>query len=350
LPSVPRRSILFAFWDGEEKGLLGSKHWVSQPTIPLSQVKTTINLDMIGRLRKGRLLVYGTRTSYGLRRLVSEQNTSPDVWLDLTWEMKADSDHYTFYERGIPTLMLHTDLHGEYHRPQDDAHMINPAGMEQLNRFLFNLAFELADGSRQFPFRTAARRESTDGRRALDQAVAPRPPRLGVRWKDETPQGRGVVISEVFRGSAGEAAGLRVGDRIVQFAGAPVESDSRLRRAVAISPSAVTAQIEREGEEQPLDIELRLSGAPVRLGVTWREDRAEPGTIIITSVAGGSPAQQVGVQPGDRIYQINSQDFANGEAFRHLATTLPGPLELVLERHGRLRTLSADVPETAAAE
>jgi C-terminal processing protease CtpA/Prc len=347
LPSAPRRSVLFAFWDGEEKGLLGSKHWAAQPTVPLSQVQTTINLDMIGRLRKGRLLVYGTRTSYGLRRLVSEQNTSPDLWLDINWEMKADSDHHTFYERNIPTLMLHTDLHDDYHRPHDDAHKVNAAGMEQLNRLLFNVAAELADGSRQFPFRAAVRRESLDVRRTLEQPVAPRPPRLGVRWKDETASSGGVVVSEVFRNSAAEAAGLKVADRLVEFGGAPVESDAQLRRAVATSASTVTAKVERSGEEQPLEIKIQLAGSPVRLGVTWREDRAEPGTVIVTSVAAGSPAGQAGVRPGDRIYQINSQDFSDGESFRVLATTLPGPLELVLERQGRLRTVNADVPEAS---
>jgi hypothetical protein len=350
LPSRPRRSILFAFWDGEEKGLLGSKHWAAQPTLPLSQVKTTINLDMIGRLRSNRLLFYGTRTGYGLRRLASEQNTSPDLRLDMNWEMKADSDHYTFYERGIPTLMLHTDLHDDYHRPHDDAHKINVAGMEQVNRFLFSLAFELADGPRRFVFREAARRESADGRRTLEQALAPRPPRLGVRWKDETAEGRGVVLREVFRRSAAEAAGLRVGDRIVEFGGAPVESDSQLRRVVATSASPVIAKVERTSEESPREVTIQLAGSPVRLGVTWREDRAESGTLIVTSVAGGSPAEQAGVRPGDRIYQINGQDFADGEAFRLLATTLPGPLELVVERQGRVRTVTADVPKIAAAE
>jgi hypothetical protein len=348
LPTPPRRSIVFAFWDGEEKGLLGSKHWAASPTIPLSQIKATINLDMIGRLRNGRLLVYGTRTSYGLRRLVCEQNSSPALWLDINWEMKADSDHYTFYERGIPTLMLHTDLHGDYHRPHDDSHKINIPGLEELDRLLFNVVFELADGPRQFAFRTAARGESVDMRRTLERPLAPRPPRLGVRWADETAEGGGVVLTEVFRGSAAETAGLRVDDRITDFAGATIESDAQLRRLVAVSASPVTAKIERPGEESPREVIIRLAGSPVRLGVTWREDAAEPSTVIVTSVAGGSPAQQAGVRPGDRIYQINGRDFATGEAFRTLAMTLPGPLTLLLERQGRMGAVQADVPEVAA--
>ncbi len=57
----PRRTLLFALWDGEEKGLLGSKHWVAQPTLPLERVKLMLNMDMIGRLRDNRLEIGGSR-------------------------------------------------------------------------------------------------------------------------------------------------------------------------------------------------------------------------------------------------------------------------------------------------
>jgi hypothetical protein len=347
LPQAPRRSILFAFWDGEEKGLLGSKHWVSYPTVPLAQIQMTVNLDMVGRLRKDRLLVYGTRTSYGLRRFISEQNRGANLWLDFTWEMKADSDHYTFFEAGIPTLMLHTDLHEDYHRPHDDAHKVNSQGLEKIDRLLLDLAMEAADGARQLPFRSASRREGVDEQRRLNQPIAPPPPRLGVRWKDETERGEGVVLSEIMHGSAAERAGLRTGDRIRQFAGARVESDAQLRRAVATAASTVVVSVQRNGQEAPLEVSIRLAGSPVRVGVTWREDRAEPGTVLVTSVASGSPADQAGVQTGDRVYQIGGQSFADSQAFRTLATTLPGPFELVLERGGRLRTVNVDVGDGA---
>ena len=61
LPQPPRRSLLFAFWDGEEQGLLGSKHWIAHPTVPLEHIRMTFNLDMIGRLRDNRLEIYGAR-------------------------------------------------------------------------------------------------------------------------------------------------------------------------------------------------------------------------------------------------------------------------------------------------
>ena len=62
LPEHPKRSVLFAFWDGEEQGLLGSKYWIKNPTVPLDHVAILLNMDMIGRLRKEKVEVYGTRT------------------------------------------------------------------------------------------------------------------------------------------------------------------------------------------------------------------------------------------------------------------------------------------------
>ena len=91
LPQPPRRSILFALWDGEEKGLLGSQHWLREPTVPLERVTLAINLDMVGRLGDRGLEIYGTRTSRGLRELVSRQNQGPLLSLRFPWQITDNS-------------------------------------------------------------------------------------------------------------------------------------------------------------------------------------------------------------------------------------------------------------------
>src|SRR3954470_6647214 len=68
-----RRTILFVFWDGEERGLVGSRYWLSHPTLPIDRVKLDITLDMVGRLREERLYLLGSRSGYGMRRLLSDQ-------------------------------------------------------------------------------------------------------------------------------------------------------------------------------------------------------------------------------------------------------------------------------------
>ena len=61
--------------------------------------------------------------------------------------------------------------------------------------------------------------------------------------------------------------------------------------------------------------------------------------MIVSQVAAGSAAAAAGLQVGDRIYRVGGRDFADDTAFARLARTLPGPLELLVERDGRLRTV-----------
>ena len=77
----------------------------------------------------------------------------------------------------------------------------------------------------------------------------------------------------------------------------------------------------------------------MRLGIAWRTDDAEPDTVIVSHVAAGSAAAAAGLRVGDRIYRVGGRDFADDAAFAQLARTLPGPLELLVERDGRLRTV-----------
>ena len=75
----------------------------------------------------------------------------------------------------------------------------------------------------------------------------------------------------------------------------------------------------------------------MRLGVSWREDEAEPGTILVSRVVAGSAAQAAGLLPGDRIYQVEGRDFRDGREFAELASTPAARLELLVERRGRIR-------------
>ena len=173
LGAAPRRTILFVLWDGEEKGLLGSRHWLSEPTVNLKQVAISVNIDMVGRLRNKRLEVSGSRTSWGFRKLASEQLGDEDLLLDFSWELKSNSDHWPFFERGIPILMLHTGLHEDYHRPSDDPEKLNREGMRQVARYLFRLTHALASADQIGGFRDASRRETPDAGRRLESVLPP---------------------------------------------------------------------------------------------------------------------------------------------------------------------------------
>ncbi|MEX0678382.1 MAG: M20/M25/M40 family metallo-hydrolase [Pirellulales bacterium] len=341
----PRRSILFAFWDAEEKGLLGSKFWIEHPTVPLDRVRVAINVDMIGRLSNSRVEVFGIRTTPGLRRLVSRQNDAA-LRLDFNWDVRPDSDHYTFFSHSVPFLMLHTGLHGDYHRPSDDAEKINGDGLKQVAQLMFCVLVELADTPDLGGFRSQSRYESRAAERDSRIVLRPPPGRLGIRWDEAAARSGNIVVTAVTPGSAADAAGLRPGDRLLAFAGREVHDPKQFRVTVLAAKNPVPVTIERPGADAPLDVTLELAGEPVRLGISWRTDVAEPRSVIVNRLTPGSPADLAGLRPGDRIYGICGREFTGSDDFRELATTLPVPLFLEVETSGRVRTVDVPQPDT----
>ncbi|HEY4260805.1 MAG TPA: M20/M25/M40 family metallo-hydrolase, partial [Schlesneria sp.] len=112
---APKRTLVFAFWDAEEMGLLGSMHWMKHPTHPLKSIRQVINIDMLGRLRDGKVIVVGWRSAPGLRNRLVRQNPKGDLLYHYEPKVIGDSDHYPFYVAGIPSLHLDTGKHDDYH-------------------------------------------------------------------------------------------------------------------------------------------------------------------------------------------------------------------------------------------
>ena len=340
-----RRSILIAFWDGEELGLLGSKHFIRNPVVPLKNIRAMINMDMVGRLREQKLTMFGSRTLIGSRRLVSEQNEGLPLLIDFSWEIKPNSDHHPFFSHGIPYLMPHTGLHDDYHRPRDDAHKINTDGIEQTTRLLFRVISILADKDVIGEFRQASRSESPRLRQQLERPLRPAPKRLGLSWNSSDNTDIGLEVRRVGYRSAAAAAGIRIGDRITEFDGVTVESDAAMRTAVFRAKRMTTATITRPGEEEPLTIPLKLAGEPMRLGLSWRLDDAEPNAAIVTRVVPGSPADAAGLKIMDRIYSVENENVADREQLVASFKASEFPVTLKIEREGNQQTITLGMEE-----
>lgn len=347
LPQPPRRTLLFAFWDGEEKGLLGSKHWISTPTLPLSQIKLVINADMIGRLRPEGVEVAGTRAARGLRQMLADANsatTASQLRLDFTWDMRADSDHQPFFAAGIPALMLHTGKHDDYHRPSDDANKLNYEGTQQLARLMLMLALRAAESDELPAFRIESRGETKDQQRLLEQPRPSPAPRLGITWNSQLSEQRIVEITEIVPQSPAAAAGFRIGDRIERFASYAVSDVIDFRSLVVVADRDVTATVKRPGRSEPLELSVRLMGEPTRLGLTWRTDDAEPDSVILTQVIPHSPAALAGLKPLDRLLTFGEHS-ATSDHLTKAATSLP--VTVTIERDGIITTQSIPSITTA---
>jgi len=263
LPSPPRRPILIAFWDGEEKGLLGSYHFlrVRPATLASSTLVFSVNLDMIGRLRGERLEVFGARSAEGLRMACAEANAATRLELVFDWEITDDSDHYPFIAARIPTVMFHTGLHDQYHRPSDDTHLVNFSGMEPVTRLVLDFVTAVADDpGPPRGFRDDCRRETPATRRALEAPAAEMVtvgsrPRWGVGVRSDPGEPRAPVVVRVSPGSPMALAGVQLGDRIVAVDGQPLVDQQDMLAKLAAAGERVSIDAERRGRIVRIEVD-----------------------------------------------------------------------------------------------
>ncbi|NQU25142.1 MAG: PDZ domain-containing protein [Candidatus Nealsonbacteria bacterium] len=204
----------------------------------------------------------------------------------------------------MPVLFLHTGVHDQWHAPTDDA---------ELNDHKVRL-----------------------------------PDRLGAIWQRQADSSYGVRISRTGSRSPAARANIRPGDRIVQFAGHEISNSEQLASVVMLAGHEVPVVVRRPRRTEPVQLTVELDGNPMRLGITWRTDEAEPGTVILTHVVPGSPAAEAELQAGDRIYRAAGQNFADEPAFLELVKTPGDVLTLLIERDGQLRTVVVQLPVDAA--
>lgn len=343
----PKRSIIFALWDSEEHGLLGSKHWLANPTCPLSSLRCIVNMDMVGRLQDSGMEVTGIRTLPGLRRMLTEQNEQTNIKLNFSWTVEDNSDHWPFYERKIPFIMPFTGFHDDYHKPSDDVNKVNYTGIQNIARWMYGNSRALANASELPRFRDAAFQENPEVQKQREAPLPATEPRIAMTLAPAD-AGRGRAIARVFPQTAPAFVGLRSGDRIIRFGDSEITPQTNLAGLILRSTSPVWIHAVRPGQEKPLRVQVPLLGKPVRIGINWREDAAEPGVVAINLLEAGSPAEVAGLKFNDRILQVNGENFKSGEECRKLLLESPSPLPLLIERQGLLRTLTIDIPELAA--
>ena len=259
LPNPCRRTILLAFWDGEEQGLLGSKYFIKNrpDCIKDKEIIFSINLDMIGRLRRRQLNVFGARSATGLETLVTRANNRSEkesLELIFNWDITPDSDHYPFLKAEVPTLMFHTGLHPDYHRPSDDAHLINVEGIEPVLMITLQVLLQVAnDVDNTFSFRETAFNESNASRKKLEEkAFLPigSRGRWGIGIRDDPANPAAPVVVAIRKGSPAERGGLQIKDRIYEMDQTPIiDQKDLMRRLSGVSHNeSVRVLVSRRGQ------------------------------------------------------------------------------------------------------
>lgn len=164
----PKRSILFVWHCGEEKGLWGSGYFTEHPTVPITSIVAQLNIDMIGRTKKpgdtssankvltlpnGIYIVGTTRMS---SELGAEAKAVNDRYYKLKYDFTYDdlnnperiffrSDHYNYAVHGIPVLFWFDGVHEDYHRVSDEVQKIDFPQMEKVARTVYATAWDVAN-------------------------------------------------------------------------------------------------------------------------------------------------------------------------------------------------------------
>jgi Zn-dependent M28 family amino/carboxypeptidase len=163
-----RRSWLFVWHCGEEKGLWGSRYFVEHPTVPIEKIVVQLNVDMIGRSKKpgdkvsananlsgpSEIYVIGSKMMSSTLGALSERVNKD--YLDLSFNYKYDepsdpnrfffrSDHYNYAKKGIPIIFYFDGVHQDYHRASDEVGAIDFSKMERVTRTIYSTAHALAE-------------------------------------------------------------------------------------------------------------------------------------------------------------------------------------------------------------
>lgn len=206
----PARSVAFVAFTGEESGLLGSAHFAKHPTTGADPIVGMINLDMIGRLNGGTLLVFGVGTAVEWTALLEPAAARAGVTIATKGDGYGPSDHTSFYLKDVPVLHFFTNTHGDYHKPSDDWDKIDARGLTAVATIVADVAAAAANSRPRLTLKRGAGEppkpmSGTSGGYGAWLGSVP----------DFTPVERGVKLSGVTKGSPAEAAGIRAGDILV---------------------------------------------------------------------------------------------------------------------------------------
>ena len=246
-----QRGILFASFAGEELGLLGSAHWVQEPTLPLDKAAAMLNMDMIGRIKDDKVYIGGVGTGSTLKAAVERAQAGSNFKIEYSPGGYSASDHTSFVSKKIPVLFFFSGLHSDYHKPSDTWDKIDPRAAARLLNVVGGTGLQLASA----PDRPAFIAVVED--KPLGGSGGGYGPYFG-SIPDFGQTANGVKFSDVKPGSPAAKAGLKAGDILTQFGDKPIgnlyDFTDALRRSKVGDIVAVTVM--RDG--QPIKASVKL--------------------------------------------------------------------------------------------
>ena len=219
----PKRGMLFMTFAGEELGLLGSGYYANHPELPLDKAVTMINMDMIGRVRDGKLFVGGAGTGTTLRKDLDAITPRFPLHVDYSDNSGyGSSDHTSFTAKQIPVLFFFSGLHGDYHKPSDTWDKIDANGAIEVVQLVADVA-ERIDSEPGRPQFVRVEEKENPHAGVVSGSGSGYGPYFG-SIPDFAEPPRGVRFADITPGSPAAKAGLKAGDILVKFGKDPVQN------------------------------------------------------------------------------------------------------------------------------
>jgi len=194
-------------------GLLGSAFFVNNPPMELHKIITMINMDMVGRMKKNELTVFGTSSADNFTPIIDSLDLIDTVAVTKASDAYGPSDHASFVTKEIPVLMFFTGLHEDYHKPSDDFDKINFPGMVWASNYIYSVIETISNNATKPNFH---KQEGVAPQRKSDREQG-----YGEVWFGIIPNfeenSLGCKISGATPGSPADKAGLKADDIIVKM-------------------------------------------------------------------------------------------------------------------------------------
>jgi Zn-dependent M28 family amino/carboxypeptidase len=243
-----KRTLVFIAFSGEEEGLLGSNYYVNHPLVPLAKTVAMINMDMIGRMKDGKLVIGGVGTAKEWRQLINQANTAQTMTvaanaggpapkgvpivvsangrpimsvdpkggfdLALNEDGYGPSDHSSFYSKQVPVLFFWTGTHNDYHKPSDTFDKINYNDEARILSMVARIVRDIDSANQRLTYTTAKSDPPRGGGFRVYLGTIP-------NYADSSD---GLLIDGVRDDSPAAKAGLKAGDRIVKIGSREVKN------------------------------------------------------------------------------------------------------------------------------
>ena len=221
-----KRGMLFMAFSGEELGLLGSAYYAEHSMLPNAKAVAMINMDMIGRIRDGKVFVGGSGTGSTLKKILDETRKPEGMKFDMSETAGyGSSDHTSFTIKQIPVLFFFSGLHGDYHRPSDTWDKINAGEAIKLLTYVAAISDKLRGGEDRPQYvRVMPPAGSVPGTAAGSSGGSSGYGPYFGSIPDFAEPPKGVRFADVRDGSPAGKAGLKAGDIMISFDGKDIQN------------------------------------------------------------------------------------------------------------------------------